>query len=73
MLLLDCLCFLQGFVMNMQPSEAEAGFDARLPPTVDPDLIRRRIAEEWAPAIRNMSYEVNCDLSVILFLTYTNL
>ncbi|KAH9691084.1 M20 dimer domain-containing protein [Citrus sinensis] len=47
-----------GFVMNMQPSEAKAGFDVRLPPTADPDLIRRRIAEEWAPAIRNMSYEI---------------
>ncbi|XVF39373.1 hypothetical protein PTKIN_Ptkin01aG0029400 [Pterospermum kingtungense] len=47
-----------GFVMNMQPSEAEAGFDLRLPPTVDPDLIRKRIAEEWAPARRNMTYEI---------------
>ncbi|KAH7567886.1 hypothetical protein JRO89_XS07G0175400 [Xanthoceras sorbifolium] len=45
-----------GFVMNMQPSEAEAGFDVRLPPTVDPDLVKRRIAEEWAPAARNMTY-----------------
>ena len=25
-------------MMNVQPSEAEAGFDLRLPPTVDPDL-----------------------------------
>ncbi|XVF64713.1 hypothetical protein PTKIN_Ptkin09bG0189500 [Pterospermum kingtungense] len=47
-----------GFVMNMQPSEAEAGFDLRLPPTVDPDLIKKRIAEEWAPARRNMTYEI---------------
>lgn len=47
-----------GFVMNMQPSEAEAGFDVRLPPTADPDLVKRRIAEEWAPAIRNMTYEI---------------
>ena len=52
---------VQGFVMNVQPSEAEAGFDLRLPPTADPDEMRRRIAEEWAPAIRNMSYEVNSD------------
>lgn len=44
--------------MNMQPSEAEAGFDVRLPPTADPDLLKRRIAEEWAPATRNMTYEV---------------
>ncbi|KAL4271345.1 hypothetical protein GQ457_13G010330 [Hibiscus cannabinus] len=47
-----------GFVMNMQPSEAEAGFDLRLPPTADPVLIRKRIAEEWAPARRNMTYKL---------------
>lgn len=47
-----------GFVMNMQPSEAEAGFDVRLPPTVDPDLLKRRIAEEWAPAARNMTFQL---------------
>lgn len=47
-----------GFVMNMQPSEAEAGFDVRLPPTADSDMLKRRIAEEWAPAIRNMTYEI---------------
>ena len=50
--------FLQGFAMNVQPSEAEAGFDLRLTPTTDPEEMRRRIAEEWAPAVRNMSYEV---------------
>lgn len=47
-----------GFVMNMQPSEVEAGFDLRLPPTVDPDQMRRRIAEEWAPSWRNLTYEI---------------
>ncbi|XP_027148940.1 aminoacylase-1-like [Coffea eugenioides] len=47
-----------GFVMNVQPSEAEAGFDLRLPPTADPDAVRRRIAEEWAPSWRNMSFEI---------------
>ncbi|KAJ7959118.1 aminoacylase-1-like [Quillaja saponaria] len=47
-----------GFVMNVQPSDAEAGFDLRLPPTADPDQMRKRIAEEWAPAIRNMTYEI---------------
>ncbi|XP_073035108.1 uncharacterized protein [Primulina eburnea] len=50
--------FLKGFVMNMQPSEVEAGFDIRLPPTADPDLMKRRITEEWAPAWRNMTYEI---------------
>ncbi|TKY69049.1 Aminoacylase-1 protein [Spatholobus suberectus] len=45
-----------GFVMNLQPSEAEAGFDIRVPPTADPELLERRIAEEWAPASRNMSF-----------------
>ncbi|KAL5728092.1 N-acyl-aliphatic-L-amino acid amidohydrolase [Ranunculus cassubicifolius] len=47
-----------GFVKNVKPSEAEAGFDLRLPPTADPDLLRRRIANEWAPATRNMTYQV---------------
>lgn len=47
-----------GFVMNMQPSEAEAGFDVRLPPTADSDLIRKKISEEWAPAVRNMTYTI---------------
>ena len=51
--------FVQGFVMNMQPSEAEAGFNVRLPPTADPDFLRKRIAEEWAPDTRNMTYQVN--------------
>lgn len=44
--------------MNMQPSEAEAGFDVRLPPTADPDLLKKRIPEEWAPATRNMTFQV---------------
>ncbi|KAL6522197.1 hypothetical protein OROMI_032074 [Orobanche minor] len=47
-----------GFAMNIQPSEVEAGFDVRLPPTAEPELMRRRIAEEWAPAWRNMTYEI---------------
>lgn len=47
-----------GFVMNMQPSEAEAGFDLRLTPTADPDILRKRIADEWAPATRNMTFEI---------------
>lgn len=44
--------------MNVQPSEAEAGFDLRLTPTTDPEEMKRKIAAEWAPAVRNMSYEV---------------
>eukprot|EP00257_Ricinus_communis_P013949 XP_015571513.1 aminoacylase-1 [Ricinus communis] len=47
-----------GFVMNMQPSEAEAGFNIRLTPTTDTDLLKKKIAEEWAPAVRNMTYEI---------------
>ncbi|KAG8380040.1 hypothetical protein BUALT_Bualt07G0152200 [Buddleja alternifolia] len=46
-----------GFVMNLQPSEAEAGFDIRVPPTADSASLERRIAEEWAPATRNMTFE----------------
>ncbi|CAI9095757.1 OLC1v1031763C2 [Oldenlandia corymbosa var. corymbosa] len=46
-----------GFVMNLQPSEAVAGFDIRVPPTADPLALERRIAEEWAPSSRNMTFE----------------
>lgn len=48
---------MQGFQMNMQPSEGEMGFDVHLPPTVDPDDLRTRFAE-WAPRTKNMSYMV---------------
>lgn len=44
--------------MNIQPSEAEAGFDVRVPPTADPKSLERRITEEWAPASRNMTFQV---------------
>lgn len=47
-----------GFVMNIQPSEAEAGFDIRFSPTTDPDLLKKKIADEWAPASRNMTFEI---------------
>jgi aminoacylase len=53
-----------GFVMNLQPSEAEAGFDIRVPPTADPASLERRIAEEWAPVSRNMTFEVKQKASV---------
>ncbi|KAI3409136.1 N-acyl-L-amino-acid amidohydrolase [Psidium guajava] len=45
-----------GFVMNLQPSEAEAGFDVRVPPTADPKALMKRIEEEWAPISRNMTF-----------------
>lgn len=45
--------------MNLQPSEAQAGFDIRVPPIADQASMERRIAEEWAPASRNMTFEVN--------------
>ncbi|KAK8941991.1 hypothetical protein KSP40_PGU020574 [Platanthera guangdongensis] len=44
--------------MNLQPSEAEMGFDVRLPPTEDIDVLRKRIQEEWAPISRNMTYQL---------------
>ncbi|CAL5189283.1 unnamed protein product [Lathyrus oleraceus] len=47
-----------GFAMNVQPSEAEAGFDLRLTPTTDPEEMKRRIAAEWAPSVRNVSFEI---------------
>ncbi|KAB2091344.1 hypothetical protein ES319_A03G185100v1 [Gossypium barbadense] len=46
-----------GFVMNLQPSEAEAGFDIRIPPIGDLESLEKQIAEEWAPALRNMTFE----------------
>ncbi|PKA60376.1 aminoacylase [Apostasia shenzhenica] len=46
-----------GFVMNVQPSEAEAGFDIRLPPNLDAEALERRIEEEWAPSSRNLTFE----------------
>ncbi|KAM1684037.1 hypothetical protein TB2_034734 [Malus domestica] len=45
-----------GFVMNMQPSEAEAGFDIRVPPIADQESLEKRIAKEWAPTSRNMTF-----------------
>jgi acetylornithine deacetylase/succinyl-diaminopimelate desuccinylase-like protein len=52
------LLVYQGFVMNVQPSEAQAGFDIRVLPTADPESLERLISEEWAPASRNMTFEV---------------
>ncbi|KAH7404005.1 hypothetical protein KP509_15G005100 [Ceratopteris richardii] len=45
-----------GFVMNLQPSEAEAGFDMRVSPLTDPNMLESRLKNEWAPASRNMTY-----------------
>ena len=56
---------MQGFVMNMQPSEAEVGFDLRLPPTADIEQIKQRVKEEWAPAHKNLTYEVKISFAVI--------
>ncbi|KAK3005303.1 hypothetical protein RJ639_016913 [Escallonia herrerae] len=53
-----------GFVMNLQPSEAQAGFDIRVPPTADQASLERRIAEEWAPTSRNMTFEFKQKVSV---------
>ncbi|KAM2051304.1 hypothetical protein ACFX16_032934 [Malus domestica] len=50
------LFLVQGFVMNLQPSEAEADFDIRVPPTADQESLEKRIAGEWAPASRNMTF-----------------
>lgn len=59
----------QGFVMNLQPSEAEAGFDIRVPPTADAVSLERRIVEEWAPASRNMTFQVRSDAISYYFAT----
>nr|DAD40150.1 TPA_asm: hypothetical protein HUJ06_014473 [Nelumbo nucifera] len=47
-----------GFIMNLQPSEAEAGFDIRVPLTADQEPLERRIAEEWSPSSCNITFEV---------------
>lgn len=44
-----------GFAMNIQPSEAEAGFDMRIQPGADVAFLERLISEQWAPRVRNMS------------------
>ncbi|MQL76625.1 hypothetical protein Taro_009007 [Colocasia esculenta] len=53
-----------GFVMNLQPSEAEAGLDIRVPPTVDIEALEKRLTEEWAPSSRNMTLEFKLKSSV---------
>ncbi|KAM0952631.1 putative N-acyl-aliphatic-L-amino acid amidohydrolase [Dioscorea sansibarensis] len=45
-----------GFVMNVQPSEGEVGYDVRVPPTVNIEVLRKRLDEEWAPVTRNLTY-----------------
>ncbi|XP_050364704.1 uncharacterized protein LOC126783302 isoform X1 [Argentina anserina] len=54
-----------GFVMNLQPSEAEAGFDIRVPPTADQESLEKRIVEEWAPTSRNMTFRFKQKVSVL--------
>ncbi|KAJ7942614.1 aminoacylase-1 [Quillaja saponaria] len=61
-----------GFVMNLKPSEAEAGFDIRIPPIADSESLERRIIEEWAPASRNMTYSLNKSGKPILPTTDTS-
>ncbi|OMP11368.1 Peptidase M20 [Corchorus olitorius] len=51
------MAFLKAGTPSPTPSEAEAGFDVRVPPTADAESMDRRIAEEWAPASRNMTFE----------------
>lgn len=60
---------VQGFVMNVQPSEAEAGFDIRLPPLGDVADIQRRIDSDWAPASRNFTYSVMTASNLVLTLS----
>jgi len=64
----------QVFVRNMQPPEAEAGFDVWVPPFTDMPAFERRIAEEWAPSCRNLTYKVSeyCNLSLCHLKTNGN-
>jgi len=61
-----------GFVMNLQPSEAEAGFDIRIPPSYDSEALERRLVEEWAPSGRNMSFEFKQKFSGKQIITATD-
>ncbi|KAF7101055.1 hypothetical protein CFC21_102455, partial [Triticum aestivum] len=54
-----------GFVMNLQPSEAEVGIDIRIPPSVHTEALEKRLAEEWAPSSRNMTFEFKQKGSVL--------
>ncbi|KAJ4962715.1 hypothetical protein NE237_022654 [Protea cynaroides] len=54
-----------GFVMNLQPSEAEAGFDIRVPPTADEKMLEKRLEEEWAPSSRSMTFEFKQRVSTL--------
>uniref|UniRef100_A0A0E0LWS9 N-acyl-aliphatic-L-amino acid amidohydrolase n=1 Tax=Oryza punctata TaxID=4537 RepID=A0A0E0LWS9_ORYPU len=54
-----------GFVMNLQPSEAEIGLDIRLPPSVHTEALEKRLAEEWAPSSRNLTFEFKQKASVL--------
>uniref|UniRef100_A0A0E0CEQ0 N-acyl-L-amino-acid amidohydrolase n=1 Tax=Oryza meridionalis TaxID=40149 RepID=A0A0E0CEQ0_9ORYZ len=54
-----------GFVMNLQPSEAEIGLDIRLPPSVHTEALEKRLAEEWAPSSRNLTFEFKQKTSVL--------
>ncbi|WVZ92211.1 hypothetical protein U9M48_038294 [Paspalum notatum var. saurae] len=47
-----------GFVMNLQPSEAEIGLDIRIPPSAHVEALERRLVEEWAPPSRNLTFEL---------------
>nr|KJB77466.1 hypothetical protein B456_012G138500 [Gossypium raimondii] len=51
------MVFLKAGTPSPTPSEAEAGFDIRAPPTADIESLEKRIEEEWAPASRNMTFE----------------
>ena len=53
--------------MNLQPSEAEAGFDMRVPPMADPVALQERIDKEWAPKSRNMTYQASVTSCVCNF------
>ncbi len=54
--------------MNLQPSEAEAGFDIRVPPSADLGDLWRRIREEWAPASCNLTHTVSQNSKTICLL-----
>ncbi|CAM6087947.1 unnamed protein product [Calypogeia fissa] len=46
-----------GYTMNIQPAEAEAGFDIRVPPYSEvAEALEKRISEEWAPSSRNLTF-----------------
>lgn len=50
---------MQGYVSNIQPGTAIAGFDIRLAVNENSTALLERVVNDWAPASRNVTHDVN--------------